>query len=195
MTHYLKTITKEEVSLLEAEEFNGRIILITTQEEAVKAVDYLMQFPRLGFDTETRPSFTKGMQNKIALMQIATGDTCFLFRLNSIGIPPALESLLKSNRVLKIGLSLRDDFGAIRQRKNIRLANFIDLQIIVHKFGIEDLSLQKIYAILFQKKISKSQRLTNWEAETLSPFQQKYAALDAYACLKIYNQLTAEAGY
>lgn len=143
MTHYLKTITKEEVSLLEAEEFNGRIILITTQEEAVKAVDYLMQFPRLGFDTETRPSFTKGMQNKIALMQIATGDTCFLFRLNSIGIPPALESLLKSNRVLKVGLSLRDDFGAIRQRKNIRLANFIDLQIIVHKFGIEDLSLQK----------------------------------------------------
>ena len=114
---------------------------------------------------------------------------CFLFRLNRIGIPEALEEFLANEKVLKIGLSLRDDFGAMRKRTDIQPANFLDLQNYVGQFGIEDASLQKIYAILFNKKISKGQRLSNWEADVLSDAQKKYAALDAWACLKIYNQL------
>ena len=147
------------------------------------------RFPVVGFDTETRPSFKKGQRYKISLMQISTDDTCFLFRLNHIGIPESLEKFLKSSSTLKIGLSLRDDFGAIRKRSDIEPANFLDLQNYVGQFGIEDASLQKIYAILFQKKISKGQRLTNWEADVLTDSQKKYAALDAWACLRIYNLL------
>ena len=108
---------------------------------------------------------------------------------NRIGIPEALEEFLANEKVLKIGLSLRDDFGAMRKRTDIQPANFLDLQNYVGQFGIEDASLQKIYAILFNKKISKGQRLSNWEADVLSDAQKKYAALDAWACLKIYNQL------
>lgn len=186
---FAHTITKEEISKLEKEEFMGRIIPILSVEEANKAVDYLRQFPLVGFDTETRPSFKKGQRYKISLMQISTEDTCFLFRLNHIGIPESLENFLKSEDTLKIGLSLRDDFGAMRKRTNIQPKNFLDLQNYVGKFGIEDASLQKIYAILFQKKISKSQRLTNWEADVLTDAQKKYAALDAWACLRIYNLL------
>mgnify|MGYP001541232652 CR=1 FL=1 len=170
-------------------EFKGRIITILSKEEADKAVEYLLRFPIVGFDTETRPSFKKGQRYKISLMQISTDDTCFLFRLNHIGIPESLEKFLKSSSTLKIGLSLRDDFGAIRKRSDIEPANFLDLQNYVGQFGIEDASLQKIYAILFQKKISKGQRLTNWEADVLTDSQKKYAALDAWACLRIYNLL------
>lgn len=133
-------------------EFKGRIITILSKEEADKAVEYLLRFPIVGFDTETRPSFKKGQRYKISLMQISTDDTCFLFRLNHIGIPESLEKFLKSSSTLKIGLSLRDDFGAIRKRSDIEPANFLDLQNYVGQFGIEDASLQKIYAILFQKK-------------------------------------------
>lgn len=186
---YLHSITKEDIALLPLEEYTGRIFVIDTLKEAEKAVRYLSGFPMVGFDTETRPSFKKGQHYKISLMQISTNDTCFLFRLNRIDIPESLEAFLTNADILKIGLSLRDDFGAMRKRKEIKPANFLDLQAYVKQFGIEEASLQKIYAILFHKKISKGQRLTNWEADVLSDAQKKYAALDAWACLQIYNQL------
>lgn len=185
----IHTITKQEIATLPVEEFAGRIILITNSQDADKAVEYLMNYPCVGFDTETRPSFKKGQRFKISLMQISTIDTCFLFRLNLIDIPESLEKFLETNEVQKIGLSLRDDFGAIRKRTEIEPGNFLDLQHYVKDFGIADASLQKIYAILFGKKISKGQRLTNWEAESLTEPQQRYAALDAWACLQIYNKL------
>ena len=174
MTQYTHTISKEEISLLEIEEFPGRIIVIDTEKDADKAVEYLLQFEAVGFDTETRPSFKKGTRYKISLMQISTDEACFLFRLNRIGIPQPLEDFMVNDKILKIGLSLRDDFGAIRKRTDIKPANFLDLQNYVGQFGIEDASLQKIYAILFDKKISKGQRLSNWEADVLTEQQKKY---------------------
>lgn len=189
MMQYTHSITKEQIALLPVEEFKGRVIVIETKKDAGRAVEYLSKCPEVGFDTETRPSFKKGQRFKIALMQISTEDVCFLFRLNKIGVPNVLEDFLSDDNILKIGLSLRDDFGAIKKRSDIEPHNFLDLQNHVKDFGIEDASLQKIYAILFNKKISKGQRLTNWEADKLSDSQQKYAALDAWACLKIYNKL------
>lgn len=189
MQTYIHTISKEEIATLAPEEFPGRIITIITPAEADKAVEYLLRFPRVGFDTETRPSFKKGQRYKISLMQVATEDTCFLFRLNYIDMPESLKSFLKNEYIQKIGLSLRDDFAALRKRTDVQPTNFLDLQNFVGSYGIEDASLQKIYAILFHKKISKGQRLSNWEAEVLSESQKKYAALDAWACLKIYNLL------
>ena len=185
----IHTITKETISSYPIEEFTGRIITINNVKDCDKAVDYLMTFSKTGFDTETRPSFRKGQHFKISLMQISTEDTCFLFRLNLIDIPESLKKFLISEDNMKIGLSLRDDFNAISHRSDLVPANFVDLQKIVGLHGIEEASLQKIYAILFEKKISKGQRLTNWDAEILTEPQKKYAALDAWSCLKIYNYL------
>ena len=186
---YVNKISKEENSLLPIEEFKGRIITLLTEKEADKAVAYLSKYPMIGFDTETRPSFKKGQRYKVSLIQLSTDDTCFLFRLNYMGFPGSLEHLLGNANILKVGLSLQDDFGAMRKRIEIEPQNFLDLQAYVKQFGIEEASLQKIYAILFQKKISKGQRLSNWEADVLTSSQQKYAALDAWACLQIYKQL------
>ena len=186
---YTHSITKEAVSELPLEEFTGRIIVIDTLKDTEKAVSYLSEFQAVGFDTETRPSFKKGQRYKISLNQKKTKGGKIRCRLNRIDIPKVLEEFLANEKVQKIGLSLRDDFGAMQKRKDIQPANFLDLQNYVGQFGIEDASLQKIYAILFNKKISKGQRLSNWEADVLSDAQKKYAALDAWACLKIYNQL------
>ncbi len=190
---YLHTITKEEVEELPMEHFDGRIFVLTTESEANKAVEYLQKYPRIGFDTETRPSFRKGKRYKVSLVQLSTDDTCFLFRLNYMGFPASLKRLLGNADVMKIGLSLRDDFNSLRKRVEIDPQNFLDIQSLVSQYGIEEASLQKIYAILFGKKISKGQRLSNWETDILTEQQKRYAALDAWACLQIYKQLNNEA--
>lgn len=190
--NFSKSITKEEIAILPVEEFKGRIITIQSLSEVEKAIRFLSEVQIVGFDTETKPSFKKGTSHKVALMQISTEDTCFLFRLNCTGMPECLINFLTNKDIQKIGLSLRDDFSSLRRRISLEPAGFFDLQNYVGKFGIENVSLQKIYAILFKKKISKSQRLTNWEADVLSDAQKKYASLDAWACLKIYNLLQQE---
>ena len=184
------TISKAEIAQLPKVLFEGRIFVVYTEADTEKAVEYLKTQQIVGVDTETRPSFKRGMTHKVALLQIATTDTCFLFRLNRIGMPESLQNFLMSD-VLKIGLSLKDDFMMLRRRKDVHAeeGNWIELQDYVGRFGIEDRSLQKIYANLFGQKISKSQRLTNWEAETLTEAQMKYAATDAWACVEIYNCL------
>jgi ribonuclease D len=184
-----KTISKEEISGFSPEEFTGEIHVIDNPADVEKAVHYLSQFRMLGFDTETRPTFTKGLRRSVSLVQLSTFDACFLFRLTGSGFPPALITLLSNPDVLKIGLSLQDDFLSMYRRKKFSPRGFIDLQIIVRNYDIEDISLQKIYAILFNKRISKSQRLTNWDTVELTEAQKKYAALDAWACLKIYAHL------
>lgn len=185
----VKSITKEDLAQLPLEVFSGRIIVIQNEAEAIKACDYLKSCDTIGFDTETRPAFKKGVSNKIALMQLSTKDTCFLFRMNIIGLPDCLIELLTDKNIKKIGLSLKDDFSAIRKRKLIAPANFIELQALVKQYGIEDSSLQRIYAILFGKRISKGQRLSNWEIDILSDAQRMYASIDAWACLRIFNKL------
>ena len=184
-----RTITKEEIAKFDIEEFKGQIREIQTLEEANKAIEFLSQFEMVGFDTETRPAFRKGNTHKVALIQLATDDVCILFRLNKIGFPPSLIQFLSEPKLLKVGLSLKDDFCSMNRRQKLTPAGFIDLQKIVKEHDIEDISLQKIYALLFEKKISKSQRLSNWETDELTEPQKKYAALDAWACLKIYKKL------
>ncbi len=190
MRDIINKISKAEISEMEKVSFPGRIFVIYTKEDALEAIDYLNAQNCVGVDTETRPSFKKGTMYKVSLLQISTMDTCFLFRLNIIGMPKELEDFLMGD-VLKIGLSLKDDFNSLRKRKSVKadLGNWIELQDYAPKFGIEDKSLQKMFAILFGKKISKSQRLSNWESDTLSEAQQLYAATDAWACIKIYKLL------
>ena len=190
MIRIKNTVNKAEIAALPKESFEGRIYVIYTEADEYKAVNYLNRYDVVGVDTETRPSFWKGQVHKVALLQISTEDTCFLFRLNRIGMPDFLQEFLM-NDVLKIGLSLRDDFRKLQKRKNVHAeeGNWIELQDYVSRFGIDDRSLQKIYANLFGKKISKAQRLTNWEAETLTEAQMLYAATDAWACVKIYKRL------
>ena len=182
-------IAKADIAQMPVELFTGRIIVIHSVADVEKAVAYLKGHSILGIDTETRPSFAKGRTYEVALMQVSTEDTCFLFRLNYIGMPDALIGLLQDDRQLKVGLSLRDDIQRLQAKHRFNPRGFLDLQTYVKEMGVEAQSLQKIYALLFGKKISKSQRLTNWEADVLTDRQKGYAATDAWTCVRIYKHL------
>jgi len=177
--------------------FPGRIEVVVSESDAKRAVKFLMKQPILGLDTETRPSFSRGKMNKVALLQVSTNDVCFLFRLNRIDIPQCLVSLLEDKKITKVGLSWHDDLRALNGRKSFRAGTFVELQDIAGQMGILDISLQKLYANIFGQKISKGQQLTNWEADNLSDAQKQYAATDAWACIKLYEEMMRmkEEGY
>ena len=168
--------------------FEGRIEVIQSESEAIRAVRALKGAPLLGIDTETRPSFRKGEKHKVALLQVSDRDICFLFRLNMLGFAPCLVELLSDPAITKVGLSLRDDFMMLRGRRSFTPGGCIDLQEKAKIFGIEDMSLQKLYANLFHQKISKAQRLSNWEASDLKESQALYAATDAWCCINLYEE-------
>jgi ribonuclease D len=169
--------------------FGGRIVVVLNEAEASRAVDYLLSCDILGVDTETRPSFKKGTVHEVALLQVSSREVCFLFRLNIIGLPSSVIRLLEDTTIPKVGLSLRDDMMMLHRRAQFTPGTFIDLQNTVKEIGIEDQSLQKIYANLFGQKIVKRQQLSNWEADILTDKQKAYAATDAWTCINIYEEI------
>lgn len=180
---------KKRIAQLPKVLFQGRIIVIQGEEEARKAVQYLLAQKIIGIDTETKPIFRKGGgMNPVALLQVSTHDTCFLFRLNQIGLLPELVTLLSDDRVLKVGLSLKDDFAQLNRRRMFTPGQYVELQSLAREMGIIDQSLQKLYANVFEQRISKTQQLSNWEADVLTEAQKRYAATDAWACIQLYEE-------
>jgi ribonuclease D len=186
---FVAHIGKEDLHSLSNIVFSGKIEVVNTLVEAENAVKHLSEFDLLGFDTETKPTFHKGQKHKIALLQLSSDTTAYLFRLHATGIPDCLVKLLENETVKKIGAAVHDDIKGLQYVRKIKPGGFIDLQHIVPKYGIEDKSVQKIAAIVLNARISKSQRLTNWENEQLTNMQQLYAATDAWVCREIYVQL------
>lgn len=182
-------ISKETVHALPEVHYPGRVILIDSAAKARDAVAYLLKQQQIGFDTETRPSFQKNHRYKVSLVQLSVPGECFLFRLKQIGSFDGLISIFEHPGIQKIGLSLKDDFHSLAKLFEFKPAGFIELQTFVKQYDIADNSLQKIFALIFGQRISKNQRLTNWEAQELTISQQNYAAIDAWACVEIYNHL------
>ena len=185
------SISKEELSALPQVMFPGDIYIIDNMSMVNSAVRLLRKYEIIGFDTETRPSFKKGRIHKVSLLQLSTPHECFLFRLNKIGMPAMLQDYLEDSSLLKVGLSVHDDINALKRLVDIDPDGFVDVQDLAKQHHISDISLQKIYAILFDERISKGQQLSNWEAEQLSEAQQKYASIDAWSCSNIYKHLNS----
>lgn len=185
------SITKEQLASLPTVTYPGHIVVVNTAGQAKSALETIGRYNVVGFDTETKPSFRKGRTNQVALVQISTGDCCYLFRINKFGFIDELRDFIENESIIKVGLSLKDDFHVLHKIHEFNPGAFVDLQDMVKEFCITDCSLQKIYGIIFNGRISKSQRLSNWEASMLSAPQQIYASIDAWACLKIYNHLVS----
>jgi ribonuclease D len=169
--------------------FEGEVIVVDQEDQIADAVSYLSRQRTIGVDTEARPSFQRGIHYPTALVQIATHERCYLFRLTHIGMPQALADIFANPDICKVGLAFKDDINGLRRRRNFVPANCVDVQSLVARYGILDLGLQKIFAICFGKKISKTQQLTNWENSHLTPEQARYASTDAWATLLIYEDL------
>lgn len=187
---FIAKISNDEVAALEAVHFDGRIVVVETADALAKACKELSKQTIIGFDTETRPSFKAGVSNKVALLQLSTSECCYLIRLNKIALSREILSILSDEKIMKVGADVHNDIVALNKLRHFTPRGFIDLQSEVAKYGIEDKSLRKISGIILGKKVSKAQRLSNWEAKQFTPQQQLYAATDAWVCIEIYNRLT-----
>lgn len=186
---FVSTISNDEVAALEPARFEGRIVVVDTMEALVRACAEIAKHKVVGFDTETRPSFTAGITNKVALMQLSADGVCYLIRLNRLPLDKALLAILQNPAIQKVGVAVQNDIQRLGELRRFKAAGFVDLQSVVGQFGIEDRSLRKLSGIVLGKKVSKAQRLSNWEAHTLTPQQQLYAATDAWVCVQILDTL------
>ena len=186
---FAQHIDKVAIQTLPVTFFEGEVIVVDKPEMVANAAAYLRQHTVLGVDTEARPSFKRGVHYPTALVQIATLERCYLFRLTHVGLPVEIAEIFANPNICKVGLAFKDDITGLRRRRDFKPANCVDLQSMVCKYGIMELGLQKIFAIIFGKKISKSQQLTNWENSHLTPEQARYASTDAWATLSIYLAL------
>jgi ribonuclease D len=186
---YRESIDKQELAELPLIQFEGNITLVESKDEYMASIDYLSGQKILGFDTETKPAFKKGVVNEVALLQLSTKDRAFLFRLNKIGLPNGLKGILENPGIQKIGVAIRDDIKGLQKLNYFKPGGFVELQELVKGYGIQDFSLKKLSAIVLGYRISKSQRITNWEAPELSEAQQIYAATDAWISHRIFESL------
>lgn len=182
-------ITNSEINELPLYQFDGGVFVIDTFEKLDYYLPLIQEQEILGFDTETKPSFKKGVINQVSLLQLSSLHEAFLIRINKIGLPKEIIDILSNKEVKKIGLAIKDDIKALREIQDFEFQSFIDLQDFVKYFNIESQSLKKIAGIVLNKRISKSKQVSNWEKEELSEGQLLYAATDAWACLQIYKTL------
>lgn len=190
---FIATIDNDTVASLPAARISGRIVVVDSDEQIEAACADLQHHDVIGFDTETRPSFKAGVSHKVSLLQLSTYDTCYLFRLCRIRLDNRILKILGSRRIVKVGADVAGDIRSLHALRQFTADGFIDLQHEAPHWGIEEKSLRKLSAIVLGKRVSKAQRLSNWEAGTLTEQQQEYAATDAWVCLKILDRLMQEA--
>jgi ribonuclease D len=186
---FIPSISKDDLRNLPILQFSGNIHVVDTIQAVTEVCKILINEQALGFDTETKPSFSKGKNNKVALLQLSTNTDAFLFQLKKTGLPPELIQVLSSPGVLKIGAAIHDDIKHLKRVCLFKEDGFVDLQSFVKQFGIENFGLSKLAGIVLKYRISKSQQLSNWENEILSPAQLLYASTDAWAALQIFQEL------
>ncbi len=187
-------ITKEEVNLLPLHKYEGKIVVVTTQDQLKEVMDEVKQQMIVGFDTETKPSFRKGVWYYISLLQLAIPDKVFLIRLNYTGFTQELCDFFNCSSVKKVGISIRDDLKNLKKlaaKYHLPFAsdNIIELNTIANTMGIQHAGVRNLTAIFLQFRVSKAQQTSNWENPQLTEKQIRYAATDAWVCLEIYNHL------
>ncbi len=189
---YMSNISNEDVASLDLRGFEGEILVVDDERSMRRAEELLIGQSLLGFDTETRPSFSKHVHHTVSLLQLSTQSVAVLFRLKRCALSPTILDIMSSDKVLKVGAAIRDDIKALRSFQDFTPSGFIDLQSIIEQWGIAEKSVRKMAAIVLAIRISKAQRLSNWDATKLTPSQVDYAAMDAWVCREIYVRLNGD---
>ncbi|MGB1102030.1 MAG: 3'-5' exonuclease [Crocinitomicaceae bacterium] len=185
-------ITKAEINELPLNRYEGTVLLIEEKEAISPAIAEINQFSIVGFDTETKPVFVKGQYNHVALVQIATPEKVYLFRINKTGLTQELIDLFENENMKKVGVGLADDLVFLKRIKPFNPNHFKEVNELVNDLNIEANGLRKLTAIILGFRISKNAQVSNWEAKTLNEKQIRYAATDAWVCLEMYERIKGE---
>ncbi len=183
---YRFDITNEFIQTLPLSGYEGEILLLDRQDQVFPAIKKIREHKIIGIDTESRPSFHKGEKHPISLVQIATPDTVYLFRVNKTGMTDEIRRLLSDRRILKVGIGLRQELTEIFRDKRPK-EGIADLEVIARHNGFKKRGAKALAAHFLGIRISKSAQTTNWERDNLTKKQIDYAATDAWICLEIYK--------
>jgi ribonuclease D len=187
-----KFVSKDEIKNYSIEKFTGKIHVIEKENDVLASYSFLKKQKILGFDTESKPTFKKGVSSKVSLIQFTTEDQAFLFRINKIGFNEKLIDIISDKKIKKIGIAIFDDIKALQKIKSFESHSIIDLNQLALNLGFESIGAVKLSILILGFAISKSVRLSNWERENLSISQLEYAATDAWICNMIYKKLLNE---
>jgi ribonuclease D len=182
----INRLSKEYINTLPIIKFAGDVVMVDQDEDIDKVVQKLQKEKYVGFDTESRPSFTKGITYPISLIQIATEEVAYLFRSNGNEFPGLLWNFLGDKNILKIGIGLNGDMEKLKQFDRFYPGNFVDLSKIASEKGIIQVGARALTARYLQKRLVKTAQRTNWAVPNLTEKQKVYAATDAWICLRIY---------
>ena len=187
-----KFVSKDEIKNYSIEKFTGKIHVIEKENDVLAAYSFLKKQKILGFDTESKPTFKKGVSSNVSLIQFSTKDQAFLFRINKIGFNEKLIDIISDKKIKKIGIAIFDDIKALQKIKSFESNSIVDLNQLALNLGFESIGAVKLSILILGFAISKSVRLSNWERENLSISQLEYAATDAWICNMIYKKLLNE---
>ncbi|MGB3777961.1 MAG: 3'-5' exonuclease [Tunicatimonas sp.] len=191
---FRKDITKEEINELPLRKYEGPIEVVTGEERQQAVLEELAAHAVVGFDTETKPVFKRGVHHDVSLIQLAIPGQAFLIRLNHVGFTDELNDFFADEGIKKVGISIKDDLRHLAQlaeKHHVRFksANTLDLNDTVKQLDVPHMGVKKLTGIFLGFRVSKGQQTSNWENPRLTEKQQRYAATDAWVCLAIHQRL------
>lgn len=179
-------ISKEYINSLPIIRFDGNVVMVTSEQQAEDVLKHLMEETWVGFDTESKPSFTKGTSYPVSLVQFSTQDTAYLFQLKKTGFSDKLVELLENKQIKKIGVGIKADIVKLQEQRLFIAGGFVDLSELAAAKGIIQVGVRGLTARYLRHRLPKTAQKTNWARSKLTMKQQIYAASDAWICLKIY---------
>ena len=193
MSHsYKSEIAREEINLLPLDCYRGPVKMVITDAEAAGAVAHLRTERVLGFDTETRASFTRGVRYQPALVQLAASDAVYLFRLHGLKDLGGLGYVFSDPFILKVGVGIHFDVRQLRELHEFEPVGFVELEKVTDAIGIKNNGLRGLTAIILGFRMSKKEKKSDWSRQRLTPSQVLYAATDAWVAREIYLKFEAE---
>jgi len=186
-----RRMSKDEINGCPIKRWNGRTSVIRNKDDLVTAMDRLAGHNLLGFDTETRPAYTKGESYLPSILQLASNDEVFIFQLKHLGLAKPLREILSDSAIIKAGVSLDFDIRELKKLSPFKAAGFRDLGDLARKAGIMNHGLRGLAAVFLGVRISKGAQTSNWAKDVLTPQQIQYAATDAWVGRRLYLEQEA----
>lgn len=186
MSDELRLISRDEINALSIRRWDGEVRVITSAEEAARALVEIREETVTGFDTETRPAFKPGESYLPSLAQIATARAVYLFRLGSREVTAAVAEVLAAEPIVKAGVGLADDLKALKKVIEFTEKSTVDLGEAATRRGFKQTGVRSLAAIFLGFRVPKGSKTSNWARARLTPQQVAYAATDAWTCRELY---------
>ena len=182
----VRSISREDMANLPIRRYEGRVCLVATPHDLAHALADIRQETVVGFDTETRPAFTKGESYLPCLAQVATARAVYLFQFRGLDVFPVLAELLGSPRIVKAGVALAHDLRQLKLLFPFAEKNVLDLGVVARRGGHGQSGVRNLAGLFLGWRIPKGARTSNWAAPRLSLAQMTYAATDAWVCRELF---------